>query len=1099
MSQPADDDDNSKNKKNSVPETTGAKYKKDDDSEEAETESDGDISDSESQPSNDGGWFSTGIPIERILQNIQHRTLASQLYSDFLKYVPFLVMFVFFFLGLPGTPSERNITDQHYVVRVVKDRILGNFAPDVEVPKFAMDTAKAEDWTWWASTVVVPNLWDCTTETPFVQLTHQSQNYLIGAAKFRSLRVRPNTCNINTAVWSEPPSGDHACYGTWGSSRQEKEIRFGFPDPSKFPSWSDLVTPVTRKPSKVAIAEIYLSSSLSGEPVPIDFEILRATFHNDHGISQLGEGPQYAGDGNPKTDWSDEEHGTLTVVFPTDIEVSYFTFMTSSQGAVSDPIKWIVSGSSDGLTWVPLRRQEWKYSVTTDRRERLPWFTLKRDDGQTIFFSMYKFEPTELRGEETIPQYRVNWEPPPYSNEVSELSDVQRGLVPGKADAVQISEFRIRGQPKTVRFDSGMGRGGMANLGTIASNPSGYNQDINGYFPPSNAIDGDPSTKWVDTTSGSLIISLPDISFASAFTFTTADDKPWRDPVRWTLEGAILLEGESTNWILLYASKNDFLTPLERGKQLPWFSINNGTDAPPYVFSHYRFTAFKVRGGVAKSDLIYQFKPCGGLTADALSGYILGDVDNYHCGGYEVQVPFTASCQTATDVSRAMASTNFPFVDNYATRLVTIEFFLYNPQFDDFVSAKFFSEVAACGMWVNKFHIRPFRIWSEKDLLQTIFDFFFLCFVFFFIYRFIFDWRRYIRKRGLWYNFLLEVWNILELTNLITFMVVFGFRFVWWAESERIKIKLPAPDVYPSLDKVLNIGSSQNIANAVNMVITFLKFLKYVRLNSKLNLLTKTLSKSKEELMCCLLIFVYIVFAFSLTGNALFGANIWDYRTVGISYSSLLRMLLGDYDFESLKRENRFLAGIFFWAFVVLALFLMLNFLVAILTNNLSLLTIQGTGSEIPFDEQMAQFVFKLKRSFHPARISHELALQIQGRSVGDLLDQAVDNLEEYWRNIKTCSDCAELTSCICSTTDEIDICGRCGATPACSMSGGNHPLYYTDPTSRLVFRNELRFAIGSREYDLLGENLMDDIWQEILWDWDMSQRFAKSSGGEQV
>jgi len=46
-----------------------------------------------------------------------------------------------------------------------------------------------------------------------------------------------------------------------------------------------------------------------------------------------------------------------------------------------------------------------------------------------------------------------------------------------------------------------------------------------------------------------------------------------------------------------------------------------------------------------------------------------------------------------------------------------------------------------------------------------------------------------------------------------------------------------------------------------------------------------------------------------------------------------MRMLLGDFDYPSLRRENRVLAGLFFWSFSVLCLFLLLNFIIAIIVE----------------------------------------------------------------------------------------------------------------------------------------------------------------------
>lgn len=44
-------------------------------------------------------------------------------------------------------------------------------------------------------------------------------------------------------------------------------------------------------------------------------------------------------------------------------------------------------------------------------------------------------------------------------------------------------------------------------------------------------------------------------------------------------------------------------------------------------------------------------------------------------------------------------------------------------------------------------------------------------------------------------------------------------------------------------------------------------------------------------------------------------------------------MLIGDFDYDSMWMENRWLTPLFFWSFVVLALFLLLNFIIGILAD----------------------------------------------------------------------------------------------------------------------------------------------------------------------
>jgi polycystin 2 len=61
--------------------------------------------------------------------------------------------------------------------------------------------------------------------------------------------------------------------------------------------------------------------------------------------------------------------------------------------------------------------------------------------------------------------------------------------------------------------------------------------------------------------------------------------------------------------------------------------------------------------------------------------------------------------------------------------------------------------------------------------------------------------------------------------------------------------------------------------------------------------------------------------AFVLT----FGSNLFEFRNMTQSIYSLARMVLGDFDFESMRLVNPVLGPFLFGCFIVLAAFILLN------------------------------------------------------------------------------------------------------------------------------------------------------------------------------
>jgi len=111
------------------------------------------------------------------------------------------------------------------------------------------------------------------------------------------------------------------------------------------------------------------------------------------------------------------------------------------------------------------------------------------------------------------------------------------------------------------------------------------------------------------------------------------------------------------------------------------------------------------------------------------------------------------------------------------------------------------------------------------------------------------------------------------------------------------------------------------------------------------------------------------MFAASQAFMLCFGANLFEYRNMTSSFLALIRALLGDFSFEDLRRTNRFLGPILFVVFVVLAVFVLLNMFIAIISESydetkdelqeLEDMNIDTLGKEI-WDVFTKDFLFKV-------------------------------------------------------------------------------------------------------------------------------------------
>lgn len=129
-------------------------------------------------------------------------------------------------------------------------------------------------------------------------------------------------------------------------------------------------------------------------------------------------------------------------------------------------------------------------------------------------------------------------------------------------NSVQISEFNFwrHGQPLDMAQ-------------AIVANPGGNNPATE---RPPNLTDGDTATKWLDFNRRAVTFRFPEAVTIDAYSFSTANDAPERDPRNWRLEGS----DDGSTWFLLDEIVNGSV-PTERRTSTSAFPLK--VTIPPYT------------------------------------------------------------------------------------------------------------------------------------------------------------------------------------------------------------------------------------------------------------------------------------------------------------------------------------------------------------------------------------------------------------------------------------------------------------------------------------------------------------------------------------
>jgi len=119
----------------------------------------------------------------------------------------------------------------------------------------------------------------------------------------------------------------------------------------------------------------------------------------------------------------------------------------------------------------------------------------------------------------------------------------------------------------------------------------------------------------------------------------------------------------------------------------------------------------------------------------------------------------------------------------------------------------------------------------------------------------------------------------------------------------------------------------------VNVFLNWFKLISILGYSTTFALVNKTIQRSASSVGGFLLVFFIIFYGFSQAHTMVFQGRLEEFRSVGDSCFTLMRSLLGDFDFVKLQEANQYMGPLLFIVFVVLAVFVVLNMLIAIISD----------------------------------------------------------------------------------------------------------------------------------------------------------------------
>ena len=301
----------------------------------------------------------------------------------------------------------------------------------------------------------------------------------------------------------------------------------------------------------------------------------------------------------------------------------------------------------------------------------------------------------------------------------------------------------------------------------------------------------------------------------------------------------------------------------------------------------------------------------------------------YGSSGYQIILPLNKS--KAYRILQRIKEDKW--IDEY-TRMVSLNINFYNPNTNIITVFRSVFDISETGKIdkINSMYSMAYTIYPMNDRWLLIsMQIIYMLILFYYIYDEIVD----IRESESLKQYFSDLWNILECSNrILHFMTIISFA-IWIGTYHYIdkNNKIISSKKFIDLYHLSQIYYSISVISAFNIFLGFIKIFKYLQLNSKFNQLWNTIKFALWDMISMFTIFFLVISGFATMGHLIYGSNSVSYHNFSSSVSSLLRILIGEFDYKELLDINPYFTPVFFISYVFIILVVSMNMFIAVISE----------------------------------------------------------------------------------------------------------------------------------------------------------------------
>uniref|UniRef100_A0A7S1J2R3 Polycystin cation channel PKD1/PKD2 domain-containing protein n=1 Tax=Eutreptiella gymnastica TaxID=73025 RepID=A0A7S1J2R3_9EUGL len=354
-----------------------------------------------------------------------------------------------------------------------------------------------------------------------------------------------------------------------------------------------------------------------------------------------------------------------------------------------------------------------------------------------------------------------------------------------------------------------------------------------------------------------------------------------------------------------------------------------GPGYPPNCYGPYTYYNSVRAPFIGSPDAIFPYRKSE--WAPCLFGYFA----SYCRSSYDVTLPANYSADQALEVLNGLKINNY--LDSLETRAMSMEFYTYVASRSFAMHSSVLCEQSPGGSWTAITKVRAFQIWNPDSLGDTIVDTIFLLYCVQQVYTVIRAWKGDQLTGGGTFGYWQNVWHITEAISILFLFLQAAMRWVWVLTCMGIEVSLPESSKYPDFLYGAQVTFyTQLWLLSLNIVFNFVRLSKYAPVVPAFRVLSLAIEKSQVMGFAVSLMMMILIIAFSFSAMLVFGDEVYSFKDFASSMSTMLLVLMGDYDYDEMKDTQATLAAFLFIAYNVGAIFILLNLLLTVLGNSFS-------------------------------------------------------------------------------------------------------------------------------------------------------------------